>query len=274
MATARDGGCQRQVAGPPIRQVVKGANGCCHRAPAKRRRKVEGKIDGCIRVMLSGLTPSRNWYLFIPWLAAAQGASRPGLHSPSLLVTITVGFGWSLQVPVIQLKTYHLKLENGLPEHGTDLLRPGRQGQMKSTIPRLGAKIPAYLLAALVVIIIFGLGLWGGWTWWEGTPPELELTPTLKSLGAEQTLTLKARDEESGLSYLRLVLRQGDHQQIIVDRTLPGSRWRGGQEKSVELAFSLTPKAWGFQDGPAELLLEVRGLKAMPACSAVRLPLI
>ena len=129
---------------------------------------------------------------------------------------------------------------------------------MKKTIPTGGSGITGYLLLAGLLVLILGLGFWGGQTWWEGTPPELELQPPLKVLGAEQPCTLIAKDENSGLSHLRLILRQGERQQIVLDKSFPGSRWRGGTDKVVELPLTLTPKAWGFQDGPAELQLEIR----------------
>jgi murein DD-endopeptidase MepM/ murein hydrolase activator NlpD len=110
-------------------------------------------------------------------------------------------------------------------------------------------------LAVVAGALILG-GAWLTRTWFDLTPPKIQLRPEGKLLGASQTFTLTVTDPNSGLSRVNVGLRQGNNEKEVISKTFPGRRWgRGGSERSVELPLTVEPKAWGFKDGPAELVV-------------------
>ena len=112
---------------------------------------------------------------------------------------------------------------------------------------------------AVVGLALVAGAVWLTGTWFDLTSPEIQLRPEAKQLGAKQTFTLNVTDANSGLSRVKVWLRQGSSEKEIISQTFPGRRWgRGGSERAVELPLSVEPKAWGFKDGPAELLVEAR----------------
>ena len=108
-------------------------------------------------------------------------------------------------------------------------------------------------------------GIWLARSWFDLTAPEIQLRPEIKQLGYSQNLTVHVTDANSGLSRVKVRLRQEDKEKEIIDKTFPGSRWgRGGPAKRLtDIPVSVEPKAWGFKDGPAKLIVEARDFSWM-----------
>ncbi len=116
----------------------------------------------------------------------------------------------------------------------------------------------------MVGLALIAGAVWLTGTWFDLTSPEIQLRPEAKLLGARQAFTLNVSDANSGLSRVKVWLRQGSSQKEIISQTFPGRRWgRGGRERAVELPLTVEPKAWGFQDGPADLVVEARDFSWM-----------
>lgn len=129
---------------------------------------------------------------------------------------------------------------------------------MKKDMPKGGKRAPGLLFLLLLGVAGLGLLIWKGLTWFEGQPPEMALQPEVKTLGPEVKLLLQVKDGDSGLRSLKVQLVQGELKKVVLEQTFPGSRWHGGTQREVELPLTLTPKAWGFMEGPAVLQLESR----------------
>lgn len=111
----------------------------------------------------------------------------------------------------------------------------------------------------MVGLALIAGGIWLTQTWFDLTSPEIQLRPDAKMLGPKQTFAVKITDSNSGLSRVSAWLRQGNNDKEILSQTFPGSRWgRGGGERAVEIPLSVEPKAWAFNDGPADLVIEAR----------------
>jgi murein DD-endopeptidase MepM/ murein hydrolase activator NlpD len=118
-------------------------------------------------------------------------------------------------------------------------------------------------LGVIALVVIAG-GIWLTRTWFDLSAPEIQLRPEVKQLGPSQNLTLHVADANSGLSRVKVRLRQEDKEKEIIDKSFPGSRWgRGGREKAADIPLSVEPKAWGFKEGPANLIVEVRDFSWM-----------
>ncbi len=106
--------------------------------------------------------------------------------------------------------------------------------------------------------------VWLGRGWFDLTEPTIQLQPPVKLLGPSQTLTLKLADQNSGLSRVTVRMQQGGREKEILAQTFPGRRWgRGGQQHQLELPVTLEPRAWGFQEGPAVIIVEARDYSLM-----------
>jgi murein DD-endopeptidase MepM/ murein hydrolase activator NlpD len=113
-------------------------------------------------------------------------------------------------------------------------------------------------LAVVGLALVTG-AVWLSRTWFDLAAPTVQLQPEAKLLGVSQTFNLKVTDANSGISLVKVWLRQGSTEREVLFKTYPGRRWgRGGSEHAVEIPFTLEPKAWGFKDGPAELFVEAR----------------
>jgi murein DD-endopeptidase MepM/ murein hydrolase activator NlpD len=118
-------------------------------------------------------------------------------------------------------------------------------------------------LGVIALAVIAG-GIWLARTWFDLSAPEIQLRPEVKQLGPSQNLTLHVADANSGLSRVKVRLRQEDKEKEIIDKSFPGSRWgRGGREKAADIPLAVEPKAWGFKEGPANLIVEVRDFSWM-----------
>lgn len=116
----------------------------------------------------------------------------------------------------------------------------------------------------MICLILVGGLIWLTRTWFDFTAPIIRLEPETGLLGVKQQFTLALSDEKSGLSQVKVWLRQGEHQKEILSQNFPGRRLgRGGQEHQTQLAFEIDTKAWGFQEGPAALHVEARDFALM-----------
>ena len=116
----------------------------------------------------------------------------------------------------------------------------------------------------MIALAVIAGGIWLSRSWFDLTAPEIQLRPEVKQLGSSQNLTVQVTDANSGLSRVKVRLRQEDKVKEIVDKSFPGSRWgRGGREKAADIPITVEPKAWGFKDGPANLIVEARDFSWM-----------
>jgi murein DD-endopeptidase MepM/ murein hydrolase activator NlpD len=127
-----------------------------------------------------------------------------------------------------------------------------------------GSYLSTYIFLGVIALAVIAGGIWLSRSWFDLTSPEIQLRPEIKQLGASQNLTVHITDANSGLSRVRVSLRQENNEKEIVDKTFPGSRWgRGGGEKAADLPLAVEPRAWGFKDGPAKLIIEARDFSWM-----------
>lgn len=134
----------------------------------------------------------------------------------------------------------------------------------KRAFAKWSSYLSTYIFLTLVAGALMVGGFWLTRTWFDLTAPQIQLDPETSHLGAKQTLTVHVSDDTSGLSQVKVWLRQQQHEKEILSQDFPGRRWgRGGQEKEVKLPLTLEPRAWGFEDGPAELVVEARDFSWM-----------
>jgi murein DD-endopeptidase MepM/ murein hydrolase activator NlpD len=139
------------------------------------------------------------------------------------------------------------------------LIKEGRAISRKKSFPKWGSYFSTYLFLTLVGLALVVGAVWLTRTWFDLSAPEIQLQPEARLLGANQTFKLNVTDANSGISLVTVRLRQGSSDREILAQSFPGRRWgTGGSEPAVEIPFTVQPKAWGFQDGPAQLLVEAR----------------
>ena len=127
-----------------------------------------------------------------------------------------------------------------------------------------GSYLSTYIFLGVIALAVIAGGIWLTSTWFDLTSPEIQLRPEIKQLGASQNLTVHITDANSGISRVKVNLRQENNEKEVIDKTFPGSRWgRGGGEKAADLPIAVEPRAWGFKDGPAKLIIEARDFSWM-----------
>lgn len=93
----------------------------------------------------------------------------------------------------------------------------------------------------------------------EGQPPDMALKLDSAALGAEQTLTLNASDEKTGLRQVWLALLKDGKETVLLDKQFAAvSFLSGGAVRSKTLEVQFDAKALGLTDGKAVLRLVTR----------------
>ena len=105
----------------------------------------------------------------------------------------------------------------------------------------------------MIALALIAGGIWLTRSWFDLTAPEIQLRPEVKQLGSSQNLTVQVTDANSGLSRVKVRLRQEDKEKEIIDKTFPGSRWgRGGREKAADIPHIRGAQGLGFQGRSCE----------------------
>ena len=117
---------------------------------------------------------------------------------------------------------------------------------------RLGTRVGHVMWGAV------GLGLIAVLVWLavghlDFDDPTVALKTPVEVVGAKAVLTVTAADQDSGLKEVRVTFSQGRQSKVVLDRTFPPG---GGKGETVDLPVTLEPKALGFQEGKATLVVE------------------
>ncbi len=119
--------------------------------------------------------------------------------------------------------------------------------------------LSGYLILGVAGIALIFLIIGLGFVWRDSVGPEITLTPETDVVGVKTVYSLNAQDHGSGLREVRAVLRQGDKDKEVAVRNYFRKGWlRGGESRRIEETLTLEPAAWGFKDGPAELVISAR----------------
>jgi murein DD-endopeptidase MepM/ murein hydrolase activator NlpD len=123
---------------------------------------------------------------------------------------------------------------------------------LKST-PRFGKKAGLTLWSLLGLLLLAALG----WLWFgqmDFGDPVVRLKTPVEVVGAKTALTLEAGDEGSGLKEVKITFSQDGQEKVVLDKKFPPG---GDPGETVEIPFTLEPKALGFKEGKATLTARV-----------------
>ncbi len=84
--------------------------------------------------------------------------------------------------------------------------------------------------------------------------PVVRLKTPVEVVGAKTPLTLEAGDEGSGLKEVKITFSQDGQEKVVLDKKFPPG---GDPGETVEIPFTLEPKALGFKEGKATLTARV-----------------
>lgn len=93
----------------------------------------------------------------------------------------------------------------------------------------------------------------------EGKPPEMKLDLDSAALGAEQTLTLNASDDQTGLRQVWMAVLKDGKETVLLDKKFPATNILSGggvHKRTLEIPFNAN--AMGLTDGKAMLRLMTR----------------
>jgi murein DD-endopeptidase MepM/ murein hydrolase activator NlpD len=117
-----------------------------------------------------------------------------------------------------------------------------------------GRKI-GYLVWGAVGLGLIALLVWLVASRLDFEDPTVALKTPVEAIGAKTLVTVEAGDKDSGLKEVKVTLSQGSQSKVVLERTFPPGGDRG---ETVELPVTLEPKALGFQEGKARLVVEAR----------------
>jgi len=128
----------------------------------------------------------------------------------------------------------------------------------RSTNSSRGIGAFAVLLILIVLLLIAGFIV--SFSRWEGQAPTVNFDREFKSLGRKPALSLQIEDPGTGLSSVKVSLRQKDQVVPLLDDSYPGppliAFWRTGQQKTTTVDLgSLIVEKYKVQDGPASILI-------------------
>jgi murein DD-endopeptidase MepM/ murein hydrolase activator NlpD len=116
---------------------------------------------------------------------------------------------------------------------------------------------------ALPALVLGGVGLLAlalaafFWLVGEMEKPQVALNGESSHLGLSKQLTLTASDAKSGLSSIEVALIQEGKKAVLLAKTYPRAGYLSGAgPHKIEETIEITPKALGFKDGAAELVVQ------------------
>ena len=117
--------------------------------------------------------------------------------------------------------------------------------------------------SALPALVLGGVGLlalvFAGFFWLvaEMGKPQVALDGEISHLGLSKQMRLQASDAKSGLSSIEVALIQEGKKAVLFAKTYPRAGYLAGAGPlQVEENIEFAPKALGFQDGAAELVVK------------------
>jgi murein DD-endopeptidase MepM/ murein hydrolase activator NlpD len=120
--------------------------------------------------------------------------------------------------------------------------------------PRWSRKV-GYAFWGAAGLAIVAVLLWVAVGRLDFDDPTVTLKTPVEVVGAKTGLTIEAADPSSGLKEVKVTFSQGEQSKVVLERTFPPG---GGRGERVEIPVTLEPKALGFQEGKATLIVEAR----------------
>ncbi len=118
--------------------------------------------------------------------------------------------------------------------------------------------------SALPVLVLGGVGLLALalaallWLVGDMEKPQVVFNGDSSHIGLTRQVSLVVSDAKSGLRSIQVVLVQENKKALLLERTYPRTGYlSGGGPKKIEETIEITPKALGFKDGAAELVVTV-----------------
>ncbi len=118
-----------------------------------------------------------------------------------------------------------------------------------TSTPRFGKKLRLALWAVLGVVLLTA-SAWLLFGRMDFGDPIVRLKTPVTVVGAKAALALEAGDEDSGLKEVRITLSQDGQEKVVLEKKFPPG---GDPGETVEIPFTLEPKALGFKEGKATL---------------------
>ncbi len=113
---------------------------------------------------------------------------------------------------------------------------------------------------AVVGLALIAGAVWLTSTWFDLTSPEIQLRPEVKAAGRQTNLHPERYRCQQRSQPGKGLVAPGKYgkRNYLPKPSLAVAGAGEGSERAVELPLTVEPKAWGFKDGPAELLVEAR----------------
>jgi murein DD-endopeptidase MepM/ murein hydrolase activator NlpD len=104
-----------------------------------------------------------------------------------------------------------------------------------------------------LVVILFILIAFVGWTKLERRRPTAELVHPIAALGRSSTLDVRIADVGTGLAWSRVEVESGGTTTVLASDTYPAVSWRGSGLFNTTITKPLAPLEHKFGEGPATL---------------------
>lgn len=130
------------------------------------------------------------------------------------------------------------------------------RGKVKSAgRVKIGWVVPlAVAIFVLFLMVFVGIRLFE----WER--PTVKLETEVKHLGQKSKVVVTVSDQRSGLREVRVVIRQGKKEALVVERQLGRASVLSRGVPSLQETIEVDTEALGVSDGPAELVVTVHDL--------------
>lgn len=120
-------------------------------------------------------------------------------------------------------------------------------------------KMGLLALLMIVTVILAGLGF-VVLRLFEWQKPTITLEKEVTILGQKSKVAVVVSDQQSGLKELRVFVRQGQKEMVVLDRQLARSNFWAKGVPSLQETIEVDAAALGLHDGPAEFVISVRDL--------------
>ena len=115
------------------------------------------------------------------------------------------------------------------------------------------------ILVCLPLLILLGAIVWLLTIRLEGTVPVVRFAAEPSAIGVSQKLNFTLSDPKSGLKSLKVTLRQGQKETLLLETDYPEKDLLGrGKVTSVPVEIAISPKSLGLADGDAVLTISAR----------------